>query len=285
MTELSRALEEAIETIVSRAIAKAMVSNHRNYWNALSRFNTDSKSCSHVIVQGIRTMGLDKHVPTEVWERIFKYLYPSQLSRVSMVCQTFYYIVVKLPVWPEIYAQVHLNDQNHLAGVIKPVLGKNPNKDFMLRLCAESLRICELCLSVYNGTDIPKDRLASLPLPVHVWRVRAFMKKATFQPLPSKRSPTDWMIRLCVSCRRQVLVQCPESIPKDPKITLPMFYQYNQYQGGLVMGFGHEKARQTYGGDIGVASAGQNSSSKAIETMEARLEDDSLRLAMSMMNC
>jgi hypothetical protein len=45
------------------------------------------------------------------------------------------------------------------------------------------------------------------------------------------------------------------------------------------------RARQTYGGDIGVAYAGHNSSSKAIKAMESRLEDDSLRLAMSMMDC
>jgi len=227
-------------------------------------------------------MGPEKRVPIEVWERIFKHLYLSQLSRVSMVCRTFNDIVGRLPIWLTVYAKVHPNDQNHLAGVIKPVLGKNPNKDFMIRLCAESLRICELCLSVYNGTDIS----SSLSLPVHVWRVRAFMRKVAFQPLPSKRSPRDWVIRLCVSCRRQVFDQCPESIPKDPASLLYVSGQYPDIYHGLekaeeVL----RRARQTYGGDIGVAYAGHNSSSKAIKAMESRLEDDSLRLAMSMMDC
>ncbi|KAF9358748.1 hypothetical protein BGX34_008779, partial [Mortierella sp. NVP85] len=165
-----------------------------------------------------------------------------------------------------------------------PVLGKNPNKDFMLRLCGESLRICELCLSVYSGADIPKDRLASLPLPVHVWRVRAFMKKATFQPLPSKRFPTDWVIRLCVGCRRQVFNHSQETIPKDPGSWL---YKIGRYP--YIQGYSAEemlkKERQMYGGDIGVASPGCNPSSSAIQVMESRLEDDSLRLAMSMMGC
>ncbi|KAK3827845.1 MAG: hypothetical protein J3Q66DRAFT_382733 [Benniella sp.] len=235
-----------------------------------------------------RAVGLEKRIPTEIWERIFKYLYPSQLSRVSRVCRTLYDVVVKLPVWPEIYAQVHPNDQNHLAGVIKPVLGKNPNKDFMLRLCAESLRICELCLSVYSGTDVPKDRLASLPLLVHVWRVRAFIRKVAFQPLPNKSSPRDWMIRLCVSCRRQVFGHCQESIPKDPR---GLLHGSGDYPSGYFGAYGDngeaalKKARLKYGGDIGVRFSGQKSSSKAIQVMESRLEDDSLRLVMSMMDC
>ncbi|KAF9358749.1 hypothetical protein BGX34_008780 [Mortierella sp. NVP85] len=240
-----------IETAVSRAIAKA----------------TSGRAAS-----------TEKRVPTEIWERIFKHLYLSQLSRVSMVCRTFYDIVGRLPIWPKVYAKIHPNDQNHLAEGIKPVLEKNPNKDFMLRLCAESLRICELCLSVYSGADIPKDRLASLPLPVHVWRVRAFMKKATFQPLPSKRAPTDWMIRLCVGCRRKVFDHSQEAIPKDPRSVLYGSGPYpNGYRGGF-LDDGKEalkKARLEYGGDIGVTSSGLPSSN-AIKTMEARLEDDSL---------
>ncbi|KAK3827844.1 MAG: hypothetical protein J3Q66DRAFT_394167 [Benniella sp.] len=70
MIELGRVLE----TAVSRAIVKAM---------------------------GVQTMGPEKRVPIEVWERIFNYLYPSQLSRLSMVCRTLPDIVAKLPIWPK----------------------------------------------------------------------------------------------------------------------------------------------------------------------------------------
>ncbi|KAK3827846.1 MAG: hypothetical protein J3Q66DRAFT_5588 [Benniella sp.] len=215
---LSPAIEQAIEAAVEKAVAKAMV-DHGKAIGTLpespSNMAITPVQGSSVGLQDIQTTSVEKRLPTEVWERIFQYLYPSQLSRVSMACRTFYDIVADLLIWPEVYAQVHSNDENHVFEGIKPVPGKNSNKDFMLRICAESFQICELCLSVYNGTDIPKDRLASLPLPVHVWRVRAFMKKATFQPLPSKRSPTDWMIRLCVGCRRNVFDHSQELLPED----------------------------------------------------------------------
>jgi hypothetical protein len=281
---LSPAIEQAIEAAVAKAVAKAMI----NHGKAVGTLPESLGNMAATLVPGGSSVGLqhnqttnvEKHLPTEVWERIFKYLYPSQLSRVSRVCRTFYDIVANLLVWLEIYAQVHPNDENHVVEGIKPVLGKNPNKDFMLHICAESLRICELCLSAYSGTDIPKDRLASLPLPVHVWRVRAFMRKATFQPLPSKRSPTDWTIRLCVSCRRDVFDHSQELLSMDSPSHYYLQYDYRSDRKEEL-----RKARLKYGGDIGVASSSQNSSHSAISTMKSRLEDDSLRLVMAMMDC
>ncbi|KAF9535223.1 hypothetical protein EC957_001900, partial [Mortierella hygrophila] len=40
-----------------------------------------------------------KRVPVEVWEQIFSFLYPSQLSRISMVNKNFNSIVSLLKVW------------------------------------------------------------------------------------------------------------------------------------------------------------------------------------------
>ncbi|KAK3827851.1 MAG: hypothetical protein J3Q66DRAFT_321241 [Benniella sp.] len=287
---VEKTVEKAVEKAVKRAVAKAMANYHER---AISVHPGPSSNQDTALVpegspstaQHNQPAGLEKRLPTETWEQIFLFLYPSQLSRVSMVCRTFYDIVSKLSLWSEIYATVHPNNQNHVIGGFKPVPGKNLNKDFMIYICAESLQICELCLSVYNGTDLSRDRLAFFPLPVHAWRVRLASKKTgNFQPISAKIEPQDWVVRLCLGCRRKVFEECPESEATFPR------------RGGTLTSDSHltpsdvggevrpnpttvlRVARTRYGGDIGVEFGGNWSSSNAVKSMESRLREICLRL-------
>jgi len=280
---IEEAVESAVEKAVEKAVAKAMANYHERSINAppepLSDQDTTPvpEGSSLTTVQHNQPAGLEKRLPTGTWEQIFLFLYPSQLSRVSMVCRTFYDIVSKLSVWSGIYATVHPNNQNHVVGGFKPVPGKNLNKDFMVYICAESLQICELCLSVYNETDVSKDQLAFFPLPVHVWRVRlASEKTGNFQPFSAEIEPQDWVIRLCLSCRRKVFAECPESIPKQTQYIL---YHYDDEFSSPELILAGERLR--YGGDIGVKFTGYGSSSNAIKSMESRLKEICLRLTMA----
>ncbi|KAF9345129.1 hypothetical protein BGX34_005006 [Mortierella sp. NVP85] len=292
MGTLDKECEQHIKAGVPRAVAKGKVGNNGNSSEApgipFTIFNADSKACSRTIAQD-----LEKRVPVEVWERIFEYLYPSQLSRVSMVCRTFHAIVGELPIWPEIYAKAHPAGQNHVIGGIKPVQGKSLNKDFMLHVCGESFQICELCFSVFGGAEVPKDRMASLPLPVHVWRIRAAMRKIEFLPLSSKVGPQDWIVRLCLDCRRRTFEACPESIPRNAKIRwMRDPTEYHLTNADLNMGRKDScleetvlvKARFKYGGDIGIQAAAPNSWIRAIESMESRLQDICLRQTAAFMD-
>ncbi|KAK3827849.1 MAG: hypothetical protein J3Q66DRAFT_321238 [Benniella sp.] len=271
------------------------MSNHRKAADALPEAVSDKvteagpEGCSPIMPQHNQTTGLEKRLPTEVWEWIFKYLYPSQLSRVSMVCRTFYDIVAKLHIWTEIYAKAHPDNQNHVVGGIKPVLGDNPIKDFMLHICAESLRICELCFLTYNGTDMSWDRLAYLTLPVHVWRVRLATKKTdAFRPFRIEIGPQDWVIRLCLNCRREIFRECPESLPiflKRREIGCDLMEAYNleysDVRGIRVTDLNNEervlvRAREKFGGDVGVEASSKGSSSNAVKSMISRLKEVNL---------
>ncbi|KAI8347468.1 hypothetical protein B0O80DRAFT_465197 [Mortierella sp. GBAus27b] len=211
-----------------------------------------------------------------------------------MVCRTFANTVTNLSVWSEMYAKAHHTNQNHLVGGIKPVVGKDSNKDFMLHMCAESFRVCEMCLSIYSGSDISQDRLASLPLPVHMWRVRAALKKVEFLPLSSKVFPKDWVIRLCVSCRKMVFEQCPESISglvrKANNRSSHLAAKYHLTERDIARStFMSEetalvKARSKYGGDVGIEGAAPGSSAKVIESTESRLEEICLRFTVVAMD-
>ncbi|KAF9346354.1 hypothetical protein BGX34_004021 [Mortierella sp. NVP85] len=292
LSGLSLLLEQAIEAAVEKAVAKAMSNYHERTIKVLSEPSSNQNTSlvpegsPSTTAQHNQPAGLEKRLPIEIWEWIFKYLYPSQLSRVSIVCRTFYDIVSNLSLWSEIYATVHPNNQNHAVGGFKPVPGKNLNKDFMLYICAESLQICELCLSVYNEADVSRDRLAFFPLPVHAWRIRLASKKTgNFQPFSAKIEPQDWVVRLCLSCRRKVFEECPESeatFPRRMGCTLLSDCHLTHSDVGegprpnpaTVL----RAARTTYGGDIGVEFGGNRSSYNVVESMESRLREICLRL-------
>ncbi|KAK3827843.1 MAG: hypothetical protein J3Q66DRAFT_5584 [Benniella sp.] len=284
LSGLSLVIEQAIEVAVAKAVAKAMVDHGKvpdtiaeSSSNKATTLDPEGASSAAVLNQ---TMGVEKRLPTEVWERVFKYLYPSQLSRISRVCRVFHAIVDDFPIWPEIYAKAHPGGQNHVSGGVKPVLGKNPSKHFMLHVCAESFQICELCFSVHNDPRVSKDRLASLPLPVHVWRVRLATKKnEAYVPFLVNIEPQDWVIRLCLSCRREVFEACPESVPEFKPIGLTgqqLMALYNLAYSddrsiGMDQGRALVAARQKYGGDIGVQASDAGSVYKAVEDKVAWL--------------
>lgn len=293
MDALSAMLEQAIGVAVEKVIAKMTANNGMG--SAAPSESLGSQATASASEGGLfasrkrkQTTEPEERVPPEVWQQIFQFLYPSQLSRVSMVCRTFHDIISKLDIWSEIYAKAHAGKKNHLVGGIKPVVGKHHPKDFMLYVCAESLQICELCFSVYGGTDVSKNILASMPLPVQMWRVRAASKNVEFVAYSVKGLPKDWTIRLCLTCRRNVFAQCPESIPETAQKTRPAhelakMYGYTIGEVCTMYGIGHypdhqcredtilARGRTKYGGDVGIAAAAQVSS-RAIKSMESRLE-------------
>ncbi|KAF9123817.1 hypothetical protein BG015_005237 [Linnemannia schmuckeri] len=83
-----------------------------------------------------------KRIPVEVWEQIFSYLYPSQLSRISMVNKNLNSIVSLLEVWSRMFAVAH-GPKAHL----RPLLGISKSKSYMMFMCSSSLHVCERCFA------------------------------------------------------------------------------------------------------------------------------------------
>ncbi|KAG0226928.1 hypothetical protein BGX31_007149 [Mortierella sp. GBA43] len=308
-TAVAKAVTKAVNEVVTEAVTKAVANAtaHHICTSCSNRSSDVTKEELQASVDNSDTSNpgsndatVAKRVPPEVWERVFRWLYPSQLSRISMVCRIFADIVAKLPVWTILYSKAHPTNQNHLVGGIKLVVGKNPTKEFMKYVCAESSQICELCYLIYSGTsEVSVDRLAYLPLPVHVWRVRAALKKAVFLPLSSKVGPKDWVVRLCVNCRKSVFGKCPESIPESVgKLRTSSAALYAKYHLTCiepdVFGFNQPpycteesvlvKARSIYGGDIGIKASAPGSSAKVFRSMKSRLEEICLRLTIEAMD-
>ncbi|KAK3827852.1 MAG: hypothetical protein J3Q66DRAFT_408947 [Benniella sp.] len=306
----SLVLEQAIETAVARAVVKAMA-------NSGNGAMTSSVPLNHPITPAPKSQGprailpgqhgtrVDRRVPSEIfppeiWKLVFQYLFPSQLSRVSMVCHEFYEIVTGLPLWSVIYAMAHPNNKNHVVGGIKLIQSNYHPRDYMLYVCAESLMVCELCFAVNDDPEVTRDRLASFPLPVHMWRVRAAFKDVTFLPYSVYGQRKDWTIRLCLRCRRMVFARCPESITfriaqgygsedelvrkyqaemaAKREVSQPV--QPNQHEENILA-----TARLKYGGDVGIAAAGQRTSSEVIKSMESRLAGICFRLTVEAMDC
>ncbi|KAF9582436.1 hypothetical protein BGW38_000215, partial [Lunasporangiospora selenospora] len=72
--------------------------------------------------------------PADIWVQIFRYLYLSQLSKVSMTCKAFNSVVSSLDVWSTMFAtacgpKAHLRA---LAGIPK-------SKSYMIFMCSSSL--------------------------------------------------------------------------------------------------------------------------------------------------
>ncbi|KAF9318405.1 hypothetical protein BGZ91_005170 [Linnemannia elongata] len=103
---------------------------------------------------------LDKHVPAQIWEQIFSYLYPSQLCRLSMVNKAFEIIISSLPIWRYLFTKNVFRKQR-----LRFLRGIPESKSYMLYMCANSLHICEEC--GYQERFGSKN-LADLPLPVLV---------------------------------------------------------------------------------------------------------------------
>ncbi|KAF9118894.1 hypothetical protein BGW39_000779 [Mortierella sp. 14UC] len=133
---------------------------------------------------------IDKRVPPEIWERIFHYLYPSQLTRMSMVNINFNKIVSSLSVWSYMFS-VAFGSQRRL----RTLRNMPESKSYMLYMCASSLYVCEKCLSrtaFGNIYQTPKPILAPMPT----------SSKGNLEYM-GEQVNLSWTIWMCPSCREK----------------------------------------------------------------------------------
>ncbi|KAG0198508.1 hypothetical protein BGX28_008043 [Mortierella sp. GBA30] len=133
---------------------------------------------------------VDKRVPPEIWQRIFNRLYPSQLSRMSMVNKTFSKIVSSMAVWARIFS-VTFGPKMRL----RTLRNIPESKSYMLYIYASSLYICEECLALTNFEHLYVDRRrtqrAPAPMPT--------MTKGNIKYLGEEVDP-HWTVRMCHAC-------------------------------------------------------------------------------------
>ncbi|KAG0368009.1 hypothetical protein BGX24_002982, partial [Mortierella sp. AD032] len=144
-------------------------------------------------------------VPPEIWEQIFKHLYPSQLSRMSMVNKCLSVIVSSLEVWPRMFCAVY-GPKAQLRPLICIPKGKSSHMIFM---CASSLHVCEKCFSL---TGYSADKLYMLPLPIPILLPRRSTDEAKYM---GGRFDPSWTIRMCLSCRQEHLSNLEEPVPHN----------------------------------------------------------------------
>ncbi|KAG0303716.1 hypothetical protein BGZ98_006360 [Dissophora globulifera] len=194
--------------------------------------------------------GIDHTVPTEVWVQVFQYLYPSQLSRLSMVSTSFYSIVSGLSQWIHWFNKTY----GHLKFWINPLSSQPSSRGchprvYMQHLCAESMHICEQCLTANDQMRRPRAPMASMPLRIsgrlvvaagvldirkyddhqrrvgvasshdddegHDWnREREVLEvRKRYRKLDDNVKKEDWTLLLCLWCRCRVFEIFPEPVP------------------------------------------------------------------------
>lgn len=150
---------------------------------------------------------IDKRVPFEVWERIFSRLYPSQLSRLSMVNKTFSKIVSSLSMWSRMFFVAHSSDKKRL----RTLRDMPESKSYMLYMCAMSLYVCEYCLCMAScnadKNDKPKQRLAPMRT----------LKTGKFGYV-GEEIDMHWTVNMCDSCSnsfRDTYTPCLDSKTRE----------------------------------------------------------------------
>lgn len=146
-----------------------------------------------------KSLPLDERIPLEVWQRIFDGLYPSQLSRLSMVNKNFNAIVSSLSVWSHIFKKAHSADNNSQGDdmVRLRTLGTmSESKSYMLYMCAVSIYVCESCFG--------------MP-PIRRYGSGCIRPARAMAPMPTMNKPgllyegeelnVNWEINMCQSCR------------------------------------------------------------------------------------
>ncbi|KAF8925968.1 hypothetical protein BGZ47_002947 [Haplosporangium gracile] len=113
-----------------------------------------------------------KRVPAEIWEQIFSYLYPSQLSRISMVNKNLNSIVSLLGIWSRMFA-IAYGPKAHL----RPLLGIPKFKSYMRFMCASSFHVCERC---FDLTEYNAGNLSKMPLPMPILLPRRSTDATTY---------------------------------------------------------------------------------------------------------
>ncbi|KAK5827529.1 hypothetical protein F5H01DRAFT_361967 [Linnemannia elongata] len=157
---------------------------------------------------------IDKRVPPEIWQRIFSRLYPSQLSRLSLVNKNFYKIVSSLSVWSRMFS-VTFGPKVRL----RTLRNMPESKSYMLYMCASSLYICEACLGRTPFQDV------SYPYrPLPVLAPMQTMSRGSIKYLGEEIN-LCWKIRMCTACRSSQVLE--HEIGRDDK-TLSRIRWYRQ---------------------------------------------------------
>lgn len=206
-------------------------------------------------VQNDKIQLIDKRLPTEVWEQIFCYLYPSQLSRLSMVSKTFYTIVCSLAMWSRLFTSTFGPKKR-----LRPLIGISESKSYMLYLCASSLHICENCNSL---TKYEAGLRSGLPLLVLVPAPTQSTDEVEYL---GERLNEDWYFRMCLSCRQALPA---EPVPREIANQQRPLGVLQQMYPGYVLDPHHSYARnqlcreidalrqmrQKRGGDVGIEAS------------------------------
>jgi len=154
-----------------------------------------------------KLISTDKRVPVEVWEKIFTGLYPSQLSRLSIVSKTFYSIITSLPIWSRLFTLTHPKQE------LRVLRGRSVSSCCMIYMCAVSLHFCEECQKL---VPFQKHNPSHLPLPVFVTQSNTPAVTTTFTnakavTIAGNRVDYNWRIRRCRDCRDPA--SAAESLP------------------------------------------------------------------------
>lgn len=203
-------------------------------------------------------MSSSNSVPNEVWERILSHLYPSQLSRISMVNKNLNVIVSSLEVWRRMFYAA----RGPKAQLRQLVCIPKFKSSYMMFMCASSFHICEICfqLTEYNANNLYK-----LPLPMPV----LFPRRSTdaIEYVGDKFDP-NWTIRMCLPCQQSHISDLEEPVPRHittcPISWISLCEKYpcakriqelrSLCRGNAVMeeldAFNH--MRRFFGGDVGI---------------------------------
>jgi len=101
-----------------------------------------------------------KRIPLKIWEQVGKYLYPSELCRLSRVSRWLYVSVGSLRIWERWFIKTHGTKQrlHAFARIPEP-------RSYMRFMCAISLLVCEECGSCAKLESLPMDAPWEMPFP------------------------------------------------------------------------------------------------------------------------
>ncbi|GJJ67804.1 hypothetical protein EMPS_00150 [Entomortierella parvispora] len=200
--------------------------------------------------------------PIEVWCEICRYLYPSQLSRLSRACKASRSAVCNMDFWRWLFEKTYPDGKTKLCFL--PCVPES--QSYMQYMCAISLVICEQCLN-YHRHDFSD--LAEMPLPVPAPSQTRCTESVKYLGEPID---TGFTARLCLPCRKAFYAVYDEPLPDEvefevmslemarekypycglPTEETPTMVKYNgSYRQGMFL----EMARKTQGGDVGVGAS------------------------------
>ncbi|CAO3564334.1 unnamed protein product [Mortierella alpina] len=141
----------------------------------------------------------NSRLPTELWQAVCSYLYPSQLARLSRVNRTLYRLVANMRLWSTYFIQLRGRRWSF------PFYEQLRNKPqlHMHYIIALSYHVCDQC-TILSHPDSPQ-KFAAMPLSILEW--------PSPQPDQADYYPPPGKIHLCLPCRREHYTHYPEAIP------------------------------------------------------------------------